>query len=194
MNHSPFRFVLAAALAVGVSLLASAPARATTSDCAGLPDDTPCATQCLAAGTCQGERCAGGVPRPDGTACATGDPCTDGDHCESGICLPGSAVVCAARPCESARCDRSRGCVYSGSCDSPKDMQMDGGDGGVNDADLGPPAGLANVDAGGAEGPLHVHGSGCQLAPRRGDGELSWVAILTAILLAMGRRRPSSTR
>jgi len=39
----------------------------------------------------------------DGTPCSDGDPCTHGDTCQSGVCRPGTSVVCGAGEMCSAK-------------------------------------------------------------------------------------------
>ncbi len=105
-------------LVVAVALTAAASrAWATTSDCNGATDGTPCATVCIATGTCQANVCIAATLRPDGTACSSGDACTTGDHCQAGMCTPGAAVVCPDQlPCKVGSCHPQLGCLLRDLC------------------------------------------------------------------------------
>ncbi len=100
-------------------------AHATTADCGGAADGTPCTAACITFGQCAGSQCVvQNLPgtqtpgyAPDGTSCSSGNRCTASDACSSGACVPGAAVRCVAPDsCNIASCDPAVGCVFTPSC------------------------------------------------------------------------------
>jgi hypothetical protein len=63
----------------------------------GLQKDCPATDQCHLAGTCDPSTgdCSN-PPVENGTSCSDSNACTGPDTCQSGVCTPGTAVVCTA--------------------------------------------------------------------------------------------------
>lgn len=141
-------------VALALVLLASAlpaTARATSSDCVRVPDGSPCRTDCRVDGTCRGGNCLGGIPEPDGTACATGLICTLGDSCKSGVCQAGAPVVCGPDPCGPAQCVEGVGCLPIVPCDMARPVDL------ASFPDLRPPPDLAPLPGDGSSGPFDAN-------------------------------------